>query len=443
MRQLVVVSGGLTLMLAMTCASAKDYPLQYREIKSGDVMQFPGGYGASSSLTKQKPSGLSRAPAAASKTPLYGSLHGSGSGEGRVFRLDESKGSGRGYDRLLIDINNNGDLTDETVILPAKNQPDSRSSTETERKMFGPVATPRIGAWQPLYYVDIYVYRRQLESEERGNFLGYSRLKPAWYLETKVSAGKKTQKMGLIDANADFVLGKTGKFQEFTQEGKDRWYWQQGDAFLLDTDNSGVFTRERFDEEACSFSEIVYFGAVPFKATVDAELSKLTLVDWPGRLAELDFGRESAQVESIDLAWESKPGTWQMLEPGIANGKAQVPPGKYRLIACMLQANAGKSDELLLMGHNNDKQAPLQLEAGSGGTMILGGPLEIKVSARPQGTVRREGYTLSINAQVVGKGGEIYSGFYAGKELKTPGKPSFTVVGEDGSEYLTGTLEYG
>jgi hypothetical protein len=33
-----------------------------------------------------------------------------------LFRLDESKGTGRGYDRLCIDMNFNNDLSDDPVI---------------------------------------------------------------------------------------------------------------------------------------------------------------------------------------------------------------------------------------------------------------------------------------------------------------------------------------
>ena len=33
-----------------------------------------------------------------------------------LFRLDESKGNGQGYDRLIVDVNRNGDLTDDPVV---------------------------------------------------------------------------------------------------------------------------------------------------------------------------------------------------------------------------------------------------------------------------------------------------------------------------------------
>jgi hypothetical protein len=34
---------------------------------------------------------------------------------GVAFRLDEPQGKGKGYDRLILDLNRNGDLTDDPV----------------------------------------------------------------------------------------------------------------------------------------------------------------------------------------------------------------------------------------------------------------------------------------------------------------------------------------
>jgi len=63
-------------------------------------------------------------PALVSQKPLYGSIRFprqdafNRSGVEYVFALDESKGTGTGYDRLFFDGNRNRDLTDDTPLVP-------------------------------------------------------------------------------------------------------------------------------------------------------------------------------------------------------------------------------------------------------------------------------------------------------------------------------------
>jgi len=68
-------------------------------------------------------------PAFKSDKPLYGSIWFSGeygiknSGIQYHFALDESKGTGNGYDRLYFDINRDLDLTNDTPLTPLQNPP--------------------------------------------------------------------------------------------------------------------------------------------------------------------------------------------------------------------------------------------------------------------------------------------------------------------------------
>lgn len=67
-----------------------------------------------------------RYPAFQSDKPLYGSFHiGGAATEPNVgcyyrFAIDESTGAGRGYDRMYLDMNLNGDLTDDGFCRPTK-----------------------------------------------------------------------------------------------------------------------------------------------------------------------------------------------------------------------------------------------------------------------------------------------------------------------------------
>lgn len=63
-------------------------------------------------------------PAFQSDKPLYGSIQVGGSGGYRyAVAVDESGGTGQGYDRMYIDTNFNGDLTDNPYQTPMKDVP--------------------------------------------------------------------------------------------------------------------------------------------------------------------------------------------------------------------------------------------------------------------------------------------------------------------------------
>jgi hypothetical protein len=73
---------------------------------------------------------VKRYPSFQSDQPLYGSLQVGGApteadtGYHYAFAFDESAGTGRGYDRLYLDTNLNGDLTDDACLAPMKDVPE-------------------------------------------------------------------------------------------------------------------------------------------------------------------------------------------------------------------------------------------------------------------------------------------------------------------------------
>ena len=121
----------LVAMAAVVAASGEDFPLTFRTIPAKDVMAFPGGFGAYGQLRLVKPARLKKEPKAVSRHPLYGECRETSTGAGFVFRLDESKGDGKGYDRLIVDMNQNGDLTDDApappVVLPTDRKTPSQA----------------------------------------------------------------------------------------------------------------------------------------------------------------------------------------------------------------------------------------------------------------------------------------------------------------------------
>jgi hypothetical protein len=144
---------GLAAMAAVVAAFAEDFPLTFQTIPVKEVMSFPGGAGNYAQLELTKPTKLRTEPRAVSHHALYGEWRDTSTGEAFVFRLDESSGDARGYDRLIVDLNQNGDLTDDPVIPRAPVADDQAERLHDYR--FGPIEAPadkQIAGHRPIYF---------------------------------------------------------------------------------------------------------------------------------------------------------------------------------------------------------------------------------------------------------------------------------------------------
>ena len=176
----------LLAVAAVVTASGEEFPLTFRTVPAKDVMSFPGGSGTYGQLGLSKPTKLKREPKTMSRRPLYGACRGTPTGPAFLFRLDESKGDARGYDQLIVDMNQNGDLTDDSVAQPVVSGT-TRRAVLPEQFLFGPIQAPAdrtIAGGRPVYFAQIYIFDRQLLTAGRTdqNFMvGQLMLKAGWY----------------------------------------------------------------------------------------------------------------------------------------------------------------------------------------------------------------------------------------------------------------------
>ena len=341
MKRTFLLCAALLTALPLTLL-AKDFPLEFKSLTAPDGLSLPGGGGISGSLQLEKPGAITREPPAESRHPLYGQL--SDQTNRLWFRLDESGGTGKSYDRLIMDLNQNGDLTDDAVAMRA-DKPAPTITTNNERSVFGPIPVPaemKIGSWRPIYFAQLYLYNLSLalQSGSRRTYIGQLRLRPGWYLETTVELDGMRRKVGIVDSDCSFRLGETSRPQTYESNGEKNWYFAGGDSFLIDSDNSGNFKGSVGNDESAPFGSLLYLGAKPYKVVLAADDKSLAVEPWKGPLAELVLQPHGEQVSAIEVAWESAPDQWQLLQPGVENGKARVPPGSYRLIHCTLKVPA-------------------------------------------------------------------------------------------------------
>jgi hypothetical protein len=457
-------------MAAGLTATAEEFPLKFETIPAKDVLAFPGGSGTYGMLARVKPAKIKQEPKAASKHPLYGECRQVSSsmvempwGPAFVFRLDESKGTGQGYDRLIVDMNQNGDLTDDAVVeaVSFPGQPRGVPSG-MEEALFGPILAPAdklIAGGRPIYYAHLYLFNRQmLESApaDQNLFIGQIQFKAGWYLDTTVQMSGLKCKVGVFDGDSNLRLGDPWRPQTYRLAGEgESWFFQTGDSFLVDANGSGKFETDPFGSGFCPFGPVLYFGPTPYEASLAADNTGLRIEPWKGDLAEVELQPHGKQVRSLTLARERPNGRWELIQPGVAKGRIKVPPGNYRLYECtLLGAGALARDCLKLSANERTLKKPFSFAAGKPNTLACGPPLVVNVAAQKTNRSAPGSFFslssnvselfLSINSSVVGAEGEVYSTFLKGERFDAqPPRPTFSVLDAKGNRLAGGNLEYG
>jgi hypothetical protein len=460
MNKLITIIGALAVGAAAT-ASGEDFPLTFRTIPAKDVMSFPGGSGTYGQLGLAKPNKLKKEPKAVSRHALYGECRDTSTGAALVYRLDESKGDGRGYDQLIVDMNQNGDLTDDPVTSCATLARE-RGAVSPDQLQFGPIQAPAdktVAGGRPIYYAQVYIFNRQFLTAGReapNLFIGQLTLKADWYLDTTIEMDGLKQKVGVIDGDSNLHLGDVAQPQTYSSSGQKSWYFRTGDYFLIDADRSGGFESDVLQSETCPFGPILYLGAKAYKVALTPDCKSLRVERWTEPLAEVTLQPHGDQVRHITLAWEGPNGNWQLIRPAVTDGKVMVPPGNYRLYACSLVGAGASRDQVTVSGMQRIPQEPMSIATGKANTLACGGPLQIEVTANKESASTSgllaegsgnagaaSGSMLRINANVAGAGGEIYSTFLTGDRFQSrPPKPAFTIV-QAGKTIANGKLEFG
>lgn len=124
-----IVPVGILLVLGSILAGAENgsdrLSFSLEEVSGFDVVDL-----GSTCLCRNEPDPNVTYPAFCSAKPLYGVIHvdggfaTAGTGTPYPFAIDESSGTDSGYDRLYLDLNRDGRLSDETPIEPLRELPE-------------------------------------------------------------------------------------------------------------------------------------------------------------------------------------------------------------------------------------------------------------------------------------------------------------------------------
>jgi hypothetical protein len=453
---------GTAAVAAAASASAEDFPLKFRTIPVREVTSFPGGSGIYSQLASSKPVRLQAEPKAKSRHPLYGECRDPLGGTAFIFRLDESRGDGRGYDQLIVDMNGNDDLTDDAIV-QRDTVPADRGTQRTDQYLFGPIQAAEgklIAGGRPFYFARVYIFSSMVSSFSRASQSvpsGQLTLKPGWYLETTVKLDGFKRKVGVIDGNSNLRLGDISQPQTLSIRGEGSWYFPTADSWLIDSDGSGTFESSASQSEAYPFSPLVYLDRKPYKIGLSPDCKSLHVEPWRDALADVVLRPQGGQVSSLTLAWEQTDRTWQQICPAVVEGKIAVPPGDYRLYACSVVGKSRGRDPVLVSGMQRTLKPTVNISSDQANTLDCGGPFEVQVTTTRANIASRlmsgadsnnprldPAPVLRINASLVGAGGEVYNTFLKGERFQSrPPRPSYKIADAAGKSVANGYLEYG
>jgi hypothetical protein len=424
------------LLAAARTAAAQDTPLSYAfsafhgppvhtvgqklkaasgsgaERSAGSGPSAPAGGAPSHSAAPAET--LRKLPKLRSEKPIVATAELGRGGETTVtFVFDESGGTGKGYDRLIVDANGNQDLTDDPVL---------RAVHRRGHLEYGPLALRiRVDGRRRLYHAKVEQYATFEGTERRPN--PEFRLKSLGYYTGTARFGAKRHPVALVDANANGIYGEP--FREFDPEGG-----KMGDMLLVDVNHDG-----RFEQGGIIPKETLYCGKCIvvdgrfYELALRPDGSAMSVTPARVRLASLKSGypRFGLMLKSPDgvLPIESR------------NGVAQVPPGEYQVMAWSIEHRAG-TGKWSVMGSSPAIGAPELKVSENGDTSFqLKSPLKAKVTAERNGPPGNIGFQLQLTTASGENIGDV------NVDGRRPPEPRLRLLDEGGNEVADLKFHYG
>lgn len=446
--------GGMTLVTSLFCicvlAQTLELPLTYERYADGEQERrfLPYGY-AHIGLQPEVPEGDWKLPELHSEHPLYGWLEIGD--QKRLLVVDQRSRRSRFYDRIYLDLNADGDLTNGLVV----NAQQSRHTGQTFNVTFPsldiqahvdgislPYAfVPELYYWtlQPMSWGAWFrnVFRRGYVPEKPIH-LGNLNLRIATHCmyTTELELNGDQYLLYLNDRNTN------GRFDDWgtpvKQDERDGRIYTAGDRLYL----TSADTRLTFYDEI-PLGRYLNLKDVLYALDISLTDTQLTLTPVTDKAVKIEL---PVPVHRLSLI--SDDACVMALMPGES---ILAPPGTYRLVNYMLlyEEPAGAQWQMIAFGIWD---APV-LEAAAGGAAAyaIGEPFRPTVVVPWWSRDARENVRLSL--EVVGAAGEIISELrciqnqeksqVALTRAGMPEPPRFRIIKPDGEVAFQGRFEYG
>ncbi len=353
-------------------------------------------------LTSKVPRSIKRIPSFISKKPLFGSVmiryDFTSSYDGTFLALDESKGTGTGYDTLYLDMNGNCDLSDDSRVL---------ESTDSDGK--------KIYHCPPIPFNVIYPKSKNttpvsmdVEIDGKSKVPDSYMLGLRGYWKGKLKTNKGDLSFKLIDETENGSFADTpAKMLSRDQEA--------GDSVQFICDDNRRFhrcTNSYLDIHTCDLSTGVNIAGRLYNLKASISGDSLVISEYKGPKAQIKLKLEKIGPKSIkDVGFFIQGDTARNYFSG--NTVALVPAGKFRLENVSIgAARDAKADWDIECSIEKILSAPENQTTN----VPVGGKPYLTITEPKSGLVLKRGATMDIASSVrFSAGGELSGMSVSGK----------------------------
>jgi hypothetical protein len=382
------------------------------------------------------------------------------------FVFDSKDAESKGYGRLYLDRNHNGDLTDDEVI-EAERERDRSSSSYTYVYSYYPRVdlTIEAGGTKLDYAFTPYVYVRSTDEYSYGS----ARFTSAAYREGEITLDGKKRHVVVLDHNSNGRFDDQSKILPDVMYSGGRVYAQYGDKLLVDPGKATSGYRSPYDvstsDDQHYVSKLVNVDGRFYDLEISPAGDKLSLTPSSApigfvanpneRFRAIVYGDQGFlklsgnKAEPLPLPegeWKLLSYTidrtgWEKPSEEVAGGENEEEPSLLQSLSTALAGPAGpqvsRPRYSILSAGATKGCKPVSVRKGETVALPFGPPFKALVNA-PR---RTGGDTVYLEMSIVGSGGEVCSNLTV--DGNRPPKPEFTISKPDGEVVETGNFEWG
>lgn len=365
-----------------------------------------------------------------SKRPQYGSLALGGldakdnKGKTFTFVVDESKGTGTGYDTLYLDANADGSLEVDAKVT-GKPRTYTRDGKEVEdwRYIDFPPVELQLAYGDKTYPFHVRPWCNTYSQTSM-------RISSRGYCKGELTLDGTAYPIALVDDTCN------GRFNDpvIAEGGGTKGnIYARGDALVIDVNKDGKFEKDyTLTPELYPLGKLLVFGGVCYDMEVSPCGRHVAL-----KPTETACGAVTLSQTDCEVVLYGKSGALK-LDGNMPRTK--VPVGEYRFAGCRFERTSASGKTKWTLVGSGDWAQPVVNVTEKGKTCIsFGPPIVMTVEVSKQDTSQ-----FRFDLAMKGQGGETYvAGNLArnGKEIKNA--PAFQVLNPEGKVVARGTFEYG
>lgn len=320
---------------------------------------------------------MSKLPKVVSEKAMFEAYRIDGDGaEGAVaIILDESKGTGKGFDTMYIDRNRNGDMTDDEPIKFSAPEKDYATIytdwVSVVCKQGGKDST----CANPIQ-LRMQVYK------SNGTLRLYPQRKGSW--KGVIESNKGEIECVLVDYDCDGIYGERSAGDS------------SGDYFFADTNACGKVIIYPWGSHGASLCNVTKIGSRYYEISVPPVGNKLTIAPYTGPMGKLmvkgeDINGMKAGASQVMVSGNT--GSYNFTS-GAESG-VSVPAGEYKVQYCSMNLQAKDGTGKMFIGFSLDKK--VNVEPDKTAELAIGGKMTMAINPEKTRMGLRPGMSEIIN----------------------------------------------